>query len=83
MELQTLKGLYIQELKDLYSAEKQIVKALPKMVKAACNEQLASGFKEHLEQTKEHAVRLEANPAATAKRSGGKRSKKTHRRRVA
>ena len=59
MELQTLKDLYIKELKDLYSAEKQIIKALPKMVKAACNEQLAAGFKEHLEQTKEHAVRLE------------------------
>ena len=59
MKLETLKDLYIQELKDLYSAEKQIVKALPKMVKAASNKQLATGFKEHLEQTKEHAVRLE------------------------
>jgi ferritin-like metal-binding protein YciE len=59
MELQTLKDLYIKELKDLYSAEKQIIRALPKMVKAASNEQLASGFKEHLEQTKEQAVRLE------------------------
>ena len=44
MELQTLKDLYIKELKDLYSAEKQIIKALPKMVKAASNEQLAAGF---------------------------------------
>jgi ferritin-like metal-binding protein YciE len=59
MELATLKDLYIQELKDLYSAEKQIIKALPKMVKAASSEQLAAGFKKHLEQTKEHAVRLE------------------------
>jgi ferritin-like metal-binding protein YciE len=59
MELQTLKDLYIKELKDLYSAEKQIIKALPKMVKAACNERLASGFEEHLAQTKEHAVRLD------------------------
>jgi ferritin-like metal-binding protein YciE len=59
MELETLKDLYIHELKDLYSAEKQIIKALPKMVKAATNEQLAAGFKEHLEQTKEQAVRLE------------------------
>ena len=59
MELNTLKDLYIHELKDLYSAEKQIIKALPKMVKAATNEQLAGGFQEHLEQTKEHAVRLE------------------------
>jgi len=59
MELQTLKDLYIKELKDLYSAENQIIKALPKMVKAASNEDLASGFEEHLEQTKEHAARLE------------------------
>jgi len=59
MKLETLKDLYIHELKDLYSAEKQIIKALPKMAKAATNEQLAAGFEEHFEQTKEHAVRLE------------------------
>ena len=59
MELQNLKDLYIKELKDLYSAESQIIKALPKMVKAANNEQLAAGFQEHLEQTKEHAERLQ------------------------
>jgi len=59
MELNTLKDLYVHELKDLYSAEKQIIAALPKMVKAASNQQLAAGFKEHLEQTKEHAARLE------------------------
>jgi ferritin-like metal-binding protein YciE len=59
MKLETLNDLYIQELKDLYSAEKQIIKALPKMVKAAANKQLAAGFEEHFEQTKEHVVRLE------------------------
>ena len=59
MKLETLKDLYIQELKDLYSAEKQIIKALPKMVKAATNKQLATEFKEHFEQTKEHVARLE------------------------
>jgi ferritin-like metal-binding protein YciE len=59
MELETLKDLYIHELKDLYSAEKQIIKALPKMVKAAANKELAAGFKEHLNQTKEHVARLE------------------------
>ena len=59
MKLDTLKALYIHELKDLFSAEKQIIAALPKMVKAASNQQLAAGFKEHLEETKEHAVRLE------------------------
>ena len=59
MKLDTLKDLYIHELKDLYSAERQIIKALPKMVKAATNDALASGFQEHLEQTREHAERLE------------------------
>jgi ferritin-like metal-binding protein YciE len=59
MELDTLQDLYIHELKDLYSAEKQLIKALPKMAKAAKNEELAAGFQEHLEQTKQHAQRLE------------------------
>ena len=59
MQLETLKDLYIHELKDLYSAEQQLVKALPKMAKAARNKELAVGFQEHLEQTKGHAQRLE------------------------
>jgi ferritin-like metal-binding protein YciE len=59
MQLETLKDLYIRELKDLYSAERQLVKALPKMAKAARNKELAAGFQEHLEQTKGHAQRLE------------------------
>jgi ferritin-like metal-binding protein YciE len=59
MELETLKDLYIHELKDLHSAERQLVKALPKMAKAAANKELAAGFQEHLEQTKGHAQRLE------------------------
>jgi ferritin-like metal-binding protein YciE len=54
-----LKELYIDELKDLYSAENQLVKALPKMAKAASSEELRQGFEEHLEQTKEHVARLE------------------------
>ena len=59
MELETLKDLYIHELKDLHSAEKQLTKALPKMAKAASNEDLAAGFEEHLAQTEEHVNRLE------------------------
>ena len=54
-----LKELYIDELKDLYNAESQLVKALPKMAKAASSDQLRQGFEEHLEQTKEHVQRLE------------------------
>lgn len=54
-----LKELYIDELKDLYSAENQLVKALPKMAKAATSRDLKAGFEEHLEQTKGHVQRLE------------------------
>jgi ferritin-like metal-binding protein YciE len=59
MKHNTLKDLYIHELKDLYSAEKQLIKALPKMAKAATHPELKAGFQTHLEETKEHAVRLE------------------------
>jgi ferritin-like metal-binding protein YciE len=59
MELETLRDLYVQELKDLYSAEKQIISALPKMRRAAKNKRLAAAFHQHLEQTKRQAKRLE------------------------
>lgn len=59
MELETLRDLYIHELKDLHSAEQQLIKALPKMAMAARNRQLAAAFKAHLTQTKNHANRLE------------------------
>lgn len=59
MKLKTLQDLLHQELKDLYSAENQLVKALPKMAKAANDEELAAGFTEHLEQTKGHVERLD------------------------
>ena len=56
---QGLKDLYIDELKDLYNAENQLVKALPKMAKAASSDELRRGFEEHLEQTRGHVQRLE------------------------
>jgi ferritin-like metal-binding protein YciE len=59
MEHQALKELYIDELKDIYNAENQLVKALPKMAKAANSEELRTGFEEHLEQTRGHVQRLE------------------------
>ena len=59
MELDTLKDLYVEELKDLYSAEKQLIKALPKMAKAANDPQLKEAFRTHLQQTRTHAERLE------------------------
>jgi ferritin-like metal-binding protein YciE len=55
----TFKKLYIDELKDLYNAENQLLKALPKMAKAATSEDLSAGFEAHLEQTKGHVQRLE------------------------
>jgi ferritin-like metal-binding protein YciE len=57
--LNNLEELLIDELKDLYSAENQLVKALPKLAKAASNEELRSGIQQHLEETKEHVERLE------------------------
>jgi ferritin-like metal-binding protein YciE len=59
MELDTLQDLYVEGLKDLYSAENQILKALPKMIKAAGHRQLKAAFREHERQTREHVRRLE------------------------
>ena len=59
MEQNSLKELYIDELKDLYNAENQLVKALPKMAKAAESDELRKGFEGHLEQTRGHVSRLE------------------------
>jgi ferritin-like metal-binding protein YciE len=59
MPTKRLRDLYINELKDLYNAESQLVKALAKMAKAASSPKLRQGFDEHLEQTKGHVRRLE------------------------
>ena len=60
MPNENLKKLYVDELKDLFSAENQLLKALPKMAKAASSDELRTGFEKHLEQTKDHVRRLEA-----------------------
>lgn len=57
--VESLKDLLIDELKDLYSAEKQLLKALPKMARAATNPDLKEGFTTHLEETQGHVDRLE------------------------
>jgi ferritin-like metal-binding protein YciE len=59
MRLDTLEKLYISELRDLYSAENQLLKALPKMAKGASSRELKDAFEKHLEQTKGHVERLE------------------------
>ena len=59
MKLETLHDLYVDELKDLYNAENQLLKALPKMAKAASDPHLAQAFTDHLEETAGHVDRLE------------------------
>lgn len=75
MKLNTLADLLLHELKDLYSAENQLVKALPKMAKAATNEELQAGFEEHLEQTKGHVERLDKIAAILDKKLTGHKCK--------
>src|SRR6266576_4502276 len=59
MKLDTLQKLYPNELRDLYNAENQLLKALPKMAKAASSKELKNAFQKHLDQTKSHVERLE------------------------
>lgn len=59
MEMQSLQDLYVDELKDLWSAENQILKALPKMIRAASHPQLKRAFTRHERQTQQHVRRLE------------------------
>ena len=70
-----LKELYVGELKDLYSAENQLVKALPKMAKAASSDELRKGFEAHLQQTKGHVQRLEKIFKALGEDPKGKKCK--------
>lgn len=57
-KISTLEQLFVEQLKDLYSAENQLIEALPLMAKAANASPLKKGFQMHLQQTKEHAKRL-------------------------
>lgn len=59
MKIDTLDNLLEAELKDIYDAEKRLVRAIPKMAKAASSEELRAAFEEHLEVTKGHVQRLE------------------------
>lgn len=60
MKIESLRELFVEELKDLYSAEQQLVKALPKLAKAATSPELRRGFEKHLEETKAQVERLES-----------------------
>jgi ferritin-like metal-binding protein YciE len=59
MSLDSLEKLFLEELKDVYNAEKQILRALPKMAKAAESPELAKAFSEHLKETEGQVQRLE------------------------
>jgi len=68
-----LEEFFIDELKDIYWAEKHIVKTLPKLEKAATSEELKQAFADHLEQTKEHVTRLEQAFEMMGKKAQAKR----------
>ncbi len=59
MKINTVQKLYVHSLKDVFSAEKQIVKAFPKMIKAVKNTDLKASFQTHFEESQEHVRRLE------------------------
>ena len=75
MKLMSLEDLYVAELRDLYSAEGQIVKALPKMAKAASSPELKRAFERHLEETRRQVERLDQIGQALEIKLTGKKCK--------
>jgi ferritin-like metal-binding protein YciE len=73
MKENTLRELFVDELRDLYDAEHRLVKALPKMAKAANMDELREGFETHLEQTKEHVERLKQIMESMDEKASGKK----------
>jgi len=74
-KITTLHELFIEQLQDLFSAEEQLIEALPKMAKAAHAPALRQGFETHLKETKEHARRLERLLKSFDEETGGKKCK--------
>jgi ferritin-like metal-binding protein YciE len=75
MAEESLQDIYVEQLKDLYSAEQQLLKALPKMAKGASNKTLASAFEEHEVQTRVHVERLEKIFTQMGEKPGGHKCK--------
>ena len=73
MSMDNLQELYVEELKDLYSAENQILKGLPRMIKAATHPQLKRAFTKHEKQTREHVKRLERICKSLGEKPTGKK----------
>ena len=75
MKLDSLRKLWIEEMRDLYNAENQLVKALPKMAKAAATPDLKKAFEGHLKETRTHVQRLEKIFKKLGQKPGGKTCK--------
>src|SRR5947209_13405610 len=75
MKAKSLSEFFIDQLRDLYDAENQLIKALPKMAEAASSDELRQGFEEHLEQTKGHAERIEQIFEQLGEKAKGKKCK--------
>jgi ferritin-like metal-binding protein YciE len=73
MKTTTMDQLFLDEIRDLYDAEKQLTKALPKMAAGASSEELRTAFADHLEQTQEHVTRLEEIFDALGEKGTGKK----------
>jgi ferritin-like metal-binding protein YciE len=75
VKIESLRDLYLEQLQDLYNAEQQLIKALPKMAKAASSDELRTAFENHLEQTKGHAQRIETIFGQMGEKTQGKKCK--------
>ena len=71
MKLDSLEDVFVHQLNDLYSAEDQLVEALPKMAKAASNEELKEAFEHHLQETRDHRDRVQEIFGQLGKRRAG------------
>jgi len=71
MKLDSMSDLYLAELRDMYNGEKQLVKALPKLAKAASTDELRMAIEEHLQQTQNHVSRLETIFRSLDEKPGG------------
>ncbi len=74
-KMESLHDLYLEQLRDLYDAEQQLIKALPKMAKAASSEELKKAFEEHLGKTRTHAERLETVFTQKGEKAKGQKCK--------
>jgi ferritin-like metal-binding protein YciE len=75
MKVESLRDLYVEQLRDLYNAEQQLIKALPKMAKGSSSEELRAAFEDHLGQTKQHAQRIETIFEQMGEKVSGKKCK--------